>query len=167
MSEYRYGNTEKWLDLVAQAWEINPFDAEIILDLIEIYLLEKQPLKAKRCSDTTTSMQQKSKHLTKPRSTTITKWKSLVNIFKADIPSISDNLCLFLTVLYLFHFLWIVSVSVSLHRSSASASILCLMSMLLHLDLRQSLLIILSTRTLYPNSKKMYKKRSLILQSWV
>lgn len=48
MSEYRYGNTEKWLDLVAQAWEINPFDAEIILDLIEIYLLEKQPLKAKK-----------------------------------------------------------------------------------------------------------------------
>ena len=48
MSEYRYGNSEKWLDLVTQAWELNPRDAEIILDLVEIYLLEKKILKAKK-----------------------------------------------------------------------------------------------------------------------
>lgn len=47
MSEYWYGNVEKWLDFVLQARELNPLDAEIILDLIEIYLLEKNNKKAK------------------------------------------------------------------------------------------------------------------------
>lgn len=48
MSEYWYGNVEKWLDLVLQARDINPLDAEIILDLVEIYLLEKKTQKAKK-----------------------------------------------------------------------------------------------------------------------
>ncbi len=48
LCEYWYGNREKWLDFVEQAYEMNKFDAEIIYNLIELYLLEYRYVKAKK-----------------------------------------------------------------------------------------------------------------------
>jgi tetratricopeptide (TPR) repeat protein len=46
LSEYRYGNREKWLQQIEYAHDLHIFDAEIIYNLIELYLLEKKYRKA-------------------------------------------------------------------------------------------------------------------------
>ena len=46
LSEYRYGNREKWLHLLERSHNLHTFDAEIIYNLIELYLLEKKYRKA-------------------------------------------------------------------------------------------------------------------------
>lgn len=46
LSEYRYGNRERGVDLLEQALELNELDAEIMYNLIELYLLERQFRKA-------------------------------------------------------------------------------------------------------------------------
>lgn len=46
LSEYRYGNREKGLTQLNRARDLQIFDAEIIYNLIELYLLEKQYRKA-------------------------------------------------------------------------------------------------------------------------
>lgn len=46
LSEYWYGNRERGVDLLEQALEIHEFDAEIMYNLIELYLLERQFRKA-------------------------------------------------------------------------------------------------------------------------
>lgn len=48
LSEYWLGNREKGIDFLEKAYEINKLDAEIIYNLIEIYLLEKKHNKAKK-----------------------------------------------------------------------------------------------------------------------
>lgn len=40
MSEYRYGNREKWLDLVEEAYTMSKYDAEIIYNLAQIYTIQ-------------------------------------------------------------------------------------------------------------------------------
>lgn len=40
MSEYWFGNREKWLDLVEDAYSMSKFDAEIIYNLTQIYTLQ-------------------------------------------------------------------------------------------------------------------------------
>ena len=47
LCEYRYGNREKWLNLVRDAFAMNNKDAEIVYNLIEIYILEHKYKKAK------------------------------------------------------------------------------------------------------------------------
>lgn len=47
LCEYRYGNREKWIMFVEQAYDLNNLDAEVIYNLIELYLLEKRYKKAK------------------------------------------------------------------------------------------------------------------------
>lgn len=46
LSEYRYGNREKWVYHLERAHDLNVYDAEIIYNMIEIYLLEKKFAKA-------------------------------------------------------------------------------------------------------------------------
>jgi len=48
LSEYWLGNREKGIDFLEKAYEINKLDAEIIYNMIEIYLLEKKHNKAKK-----------------------------------------------------------------------------------------------------------------------
>ncbi len=48
LCEYWYWNREKWLDFLEQAFEQNKLDAEIIYNMIELYLLEYRYQKAKR-----------------------------------------------------------------------------------------------------------------------
>ncbi|MFA5748349.1 MAG: hypothetical protein WC872_04555 [Candidatus Absconditabacterales bacterium] len=47
LCEYRYGNREKGLNLIKDAFNINNKDAEIIYNLIQIYILEHNYKKAK------------------------------------------------------------------------------------------------------------------------
>lgn len=47
LCEYRYWNREKWLNLIKDAFNINNKDAEIIYNLIQIYILEHNYKKAK------------------------------------------------------------------------------------------------------------------------
>jgi uncharacterized protein HemY len=46
LSEYRYGNREKGIQQLEHAHDLHIFDAEIIYNLIELYLLEKKYRKA-------------------------------------------------------------------------------------------------------------------------
>jgi tetratricopeptide (TPR) repeat protein len=46
IAEYRSGNKEKGLQLLEEAYEENEDDAEIILNLVELYIMEKEFLKA-------------------------------------------------------------------------------------------------------------------------
>lgn len=46
LSEYWYGNREKWLHHLERAHSLHTFDAEIIYNLIELFLLEKKYRKA-------------------------------------------------------------------------------------------------------------------------
>lgn len=46
LSEYWYGNREKWVKYIENAFEINSMDAEVIYNLIELYLLERRFRKA-------------------------------------------------------------------------------------------------------------------------
>lgn len=48
LCEYWYGNREKWLDTIEDAFAINDKDAEIIYNLIEIYLLEHDYKRARK-----------------------------------------------------------------------------------------------------------------------
>jgi len=48
LCEYWYGNREKWIDLLNEAFVLNDRDAEIIYNLIEVYLLEKSFSKASK-----------------------------------------------------------------------------------------------------------------------
>lgn len=47
LCEYWYGNREKWLNFIRDAFTMNNRDAEIIYNLIEIYILEHKYKKAK------------------------------------------------------------------------------------------------------------------------
>jgi tetratricopeptide (TPR) repeat protein len=47
LCEYWYGNREKWIHYLENAYTINRYDAEIIYNLIELYLLEHRYKKAK------------------------------------------------------------------------------------------------------------------------
>jgi len=40
MAQYWYGNHQKWIDFLLQAYDINRLDAEIIYNLIQVYTLE-------------------------------------------------------------------------------------------------------------------------------
>ncbi len=46
LSEYRYGNREKWIQQLERAHDLHIYDTEIIYNLIELYLLEKKYRKA-------------------------------------------------------------------------------------------------------------------------
>lgn len=46
LCEYRYGNREKWLDLLKDSFSLNNKDAEVIYNLIELYILEHKYTKA-------------------------------------------------------------------------------------------------------------------------
>lgn len=48
MSEYRYGNREKWLDLVEEAYNLSKYDAEILYNLTQIYTLQHNYKSANR-----------------------------------------------------------------------------------------------------------------------
>lgn len=48
LSEYWYGNREKGLQQLERAHDLHIYDAEIIYNLIELYLLEKKYIKAKK-----------------------------------------------------------------------------------------------------------------------
>ncbi len=48
LSEYWYGNREKWLKYLENAHDLNKLDAEIIYNLVELYLLEHRYRKAAR-----------------------------------------------------------------------------------------------------------------------
>ncbi len=47
LCEYRYGNREKWINFLRDSFSINNKDAEVIFNLIEIYILEHKYEKAK------------------------------------------------------------------------------------------------------------------------
>lgn len=47
LCEYWYGNREKWLRFLKDSFSINNKDAEVIFNLIEIYILERNYNKAK------------------------------------------------------------------------------------------------------------------------
>lgn len=49
LCEYWYGNREKWLHILERAHDLRPMDAEILYNLIELYLLERRFKKAKEC----------------------------------------------------------------------------------------------------------------------
>lgn len=46
LCEYRYGNREKWINLLRDSFSLNNKDAEVIFNLIEIYILEHKYEKA-------------------------------------------------------------------------------------------------------------------------
>ena len=48
LAEYRSGNREKWIDFVEKAFDKNNLDAEIILNLIELYTLSNKIKLAKK-----------------------------------------------------------------------------------------------------------------------
>ena len=48
LCEYWYGNREKGINFLENAFDINNLDAEVIYNLIEVYLLEKSYGKAKK-----------------------------------------------------------------------------------------------------------------------
>lgn len=41
LAHYRYWNREKWIDFLEQAWEMAKHDAEIIVNLCQVYTLEQ------------------------------------------------------------------------------------------------------------------------------
>ncbi len=47
LCEYWYGNREKWIDLLKDSFSLNNKDAEVIFNLIEIYILEHKYIKAR------------------------------------------------------------------------------------------------------------------------
>jgi tetratricopeptide (TPR) repeat protein len=47
LCEYWYGNREKGMDLLKDSFSINNKDAEVVYNLIEIYILEQKYKKAK------------------------------------------------------------------------------------------------------------------------
>ena len=47
LCEYRYGNREKWLNFLKDAFHVNNTDAEVVYNLIELYILEHKYKKAK------------------------------------------------------------------------------------------------------------------------
>jgi tetratricopeptide (TPR) repeat protein len=47
VAQYRYGNREKGMYLLEVAYDINPLDAEIIYNIIELSLLERNMTKAR------------------------------------------------------------------------------------------------------------------------
>lgn len=47
LCEYRYGNREKWIDLLKDSFSLNDKDAEVIFNLIEVYILEHKYEKAR------------------------------------------------------------------------------------------------------------------------
>jgi len=47
LCEYRYGNREKGLNFLKDSFSLNNKDAEVIFNLIEIYILERNYTKAK------------------------------------------------------------------------------------------------------------------------
>lgn len=47
LCEYRYGNREKWVNFLKDAFSLNNKDTEIVYNLIEIYILEHKYKKAK------------------------------------------------------------------------------------------------------------------------
>ncbi len=47
LCEYWYGNREKWIDLLKDSFSLNNKDAEVIFNLIEIYILEHKYEKAR------------------------------------------------------------------------------------------------------------------------
>jgi len=47
LCEYRYGNREKWINFIRDSFSINNKDAEVIFNLIEIYILEHKYEKAR------------------------------------------------------------------------------------------------------------------------
>ncbi len=51
LCEYRYGNREKWLGLLKDSFSLNNKDAEVIYNLIELYILEHKYAKAKSMID--------------------------------------------------------------------------------------------------------------------
>lgn len=51
LCEYRYGNREKWLWLLKDSFSLNNKDAEVIYNLIELYILEHKYAKAKAMID--------------------------------------------------------------------------------------------------------------------
>ncbi len=51
LCEYWYGNREKWLNLLKDSFSLNNKDAEIIYNLIELYILEHKYSKAKNMID--------------------------------------------------------------------------------------------------------------------
>lgn len=40
LSEFWYGNREKWIDMLRMAFEMNKYDAEIIYNLAQLYLMQ-------------------------------------------------------------------------------------------------------------------------------
>ena len=48
LCEYWYGNREKGIHNLERAHDLNPYDAEIIYNLVELYLLERRYAKAKK-----------------------------------------------------------------------------------------------------------------------
>lgn len=46
LCEYRYGNREKWINFLRDSFTLNNKDAEVIFNLIEIYILEHKYEKA-------------------------------------------------------------------------------------------------------------------------
>lgn len=48
LCEYWYGNREKWLEVIEDAFIINDRDAEVIYNMIELYLLERDYKKARK-----------------------------------------------------------------------------------------------------------------------
>jgi tetratricopeptide (TPR) repeat protein len=48
LTEYWYGNREKWLEVLEDAFILNDRDAELIYNLIELYLLERHYKKARK-----------------------------------------------------------------------------------------------------------------------
>lgn len=48
LCEYRYGNREKWLDLLKEAFNMHNNDAELVYNLIEVYMLEHKFVQAKK-----------------------------------------------------------------------------------------------------------------------
>ena len=48
LCEYWYGNREKWLTFLQQSFDLHSTDAEVIYNLIELYLLEFDYRRAKR-----------------------------------------------------------------------------------------------------------------------
>lgn len=48
LCEYRSGNREQWVEYLTKSFKINSLDAEVILNLIEVFILEKKTKKAKK-----------------------------------------------------------------------------------------------------------------------
>jgi len=46
LCEYWYGNREKWVELLQESFSMNSKDAEVIFNLIEVYMLEQRFWKA-------------------------------------------------------------------------------------------------------------------------